>query len=175
MTRLWPAHDPPMTCSNFIYSLLAYNMTRPWPAHINILQQAYQSIQNPRHPKHQNIKTPFAGKCFTTFCPSIFASRKLVPFLAAQETFKAQAEAKYLADELEAKLAPAEAIYLVVWWKSFQILQRKHGEQKKGRVCLYLGISCCISCAMQFPEDNRLSSLTSAFLDVYFHVLFSLN
>lgn len=34
--------------------------------------------------------------------------RKLVPFLAAQDTFKAQAEAKYLADELEAKLAPAE-------------------------------------------------------------------
>eukprot|EP00438_Fugacium_kawagutii_P009528 Skav209801 [mRNA] locus=scaffold1201:267040:269586:- [translate_table: standard] len=33
---------------------------------------------------------------------------KLVPFLAAQDTFKAQAEAKYLADELEAKLAPAE-------------------------------------------------------------------
>ena len=36
------------------------------------------------------------------------ANQKLVPFLAAQETFKAQAEAKYLADELEAKLAPAE-------------------------------------------------------------------
>lgn len=36
------------------------------------------------------------------------ANQKLVPFLAAQDTFKAQAEAKYLADELEAKLAPAE-------------------------------------------------------------------
>ena len=34
--------------------------------------------------------------------------RKLVPFLAAQDTFKAQAAAKYLADEIEAKLAPAE-------------------------------------------------------------------
>ena len=41
--------------------------------------------------------------------------RKLVPFLAAQDTFKAQAEAKYLADELEAKLAPAEVRHGETW------------------------------------------------------------
>jgi hypothetical protein len=39
----------------------------------------------------------------------------LVPFLAAQDTFKAQAEAKYLADELEAKLAPAEVRHGETW------------------------------------------------------------
>jgi hypothetical protein len=38
-----------------------------------------------------------------------------VPFLAAQDTFKAQAEAKYLADELEAKLAPAEVRHGETW------------------------------------------------------------
>ncbi|CAJ1374702.1 unnamed protein product, partial [Effrenium voratum] len=36
------------------------------------------------------------------------ANQKLVPFLQAQETFKAHAEAKALSDELEARLAPAE-------------------------------------------------------------------
>ncbi|CAE7354029.1 epi-1 [Symbiodinium natans] len=34
--------------------------------------------------------------------------RKLLPFLAAQDTFKAQVEAKKLSDEMEAKLMPAE-------------------------------------------------------------------
>ena len=34
--------------------------------------------------------------------------RKLLPFLAAQETFKAQVEAKKLSDEMEEKLMPAE-------------------------------------------------------------------
>lgn len=38
-----------------------------------------------------------------------------MPFLAAQDTFKAQAEAKYLADELEAKLAPAEVRHGETW------------------------------------------------------------
>eukprot|EP00439_Symbiodinium_sp_Y106_P038839 s3666_g4.t1 len=36
------------------------------------------------------------------------ANQKLLPFLAAQDTFKAQVEAKNLADEMEAKLMPAE-------------------------------------------------------------------
>ncbi|CAE7217025.1 Setd4 [Symbiodinium sp. KB8] len=36
------------------------------------------------------------------------ANQKLLPFLAAQDTFKAQVEAKNLSDEMEAKLMPAE-------------------------------------------------------------------
>lgn len=98
-----------------------------------------------------------------TIGSSIFASRKLVPFLAAQETFKAQAEAKYLANELEAKLAPAEAIVgqdrgrledRFIWLcdeKAFQILQRKHGgaEERKD-VFVYtwaLAVALAVRCS----------------------------
>ena len=89
----------------FIYSFIVMKKC------IKILQQTYQNIQNPQ---------PFFS---TTFSASIHA-RKLVPFLAAQETFKAQAEAKYLADELEAKLAPAEAVDRWSGWQRGRIEDR---------------------------------------------------
>jgi len=69
----------------------------------------------------------------------------LVPFLAAQETFKAQAEAKYLADELEAKLAPAEAIDE----KAFKFYSVNMGSRRKD-VFVYiwaLAVALAVRCS----------------------------
>ena len=70
--------------------------------------------------KHPKSTTIFFSQPF----PHPIHARKLVPFLAAQETFKAQAEAKYLADELEAKLAPAEAVDRWSGWQRGRIEDR---------------------------------------------------